>query len=132
MQPDDYGHWLEAVLATLVGIGGWLLRLGRKEQQQEDRITRLEQWRSSVTEEIATDIERVEDETEGNFVKVETRLDSIEKKQHEQDVVLARIESNQESQRETLHEIKQDLRIIKGEAREGGGRIYDPPRRSES
>ena len=127
-QPD-YEHWLEVVLVALVGIGGWLWRLGRKEQAQEDRITRLEQWRTSFEGDMRDDIDRVESETETHFARIEDRLDNIEKKQHEQDVVLARIESNQENQRETLHEIKKDLRTIMGEARDGGSRIYDQPRR---
>lgn len=125
-QPD-YEHWFEFTLVALVGIGGWLLRLGRKEQAQEDRIARLEQWRTAFADDMRGKIDRVEEEAESNFERIESRLDSIEEKQHEQDVVLARIESNQESQRETLHEIRQDLRTIKGEARPGGGRIYDPP-----
>ena len=127
-QPD-YEHWFEFTLVALVGIGGWLWRLGRKEQRQEDRIMRLEQWRDSFSDDMREDIGRVEGEAEAHFSTLEKRLHGIEKKQHEQDVILARIESNQESQRETLREIREDLRTIKGEAREGGGRIYDPPRR---
>lgn len=116
----EYEHWLEAVLAALVGIGGWLWRLGRKEQAQEDRIARLEQWRAAVTEEIKTDIGRMED-----------RLDRIENEQTKQAATLARIESNQEHQREYMHELKQDLRAMMGTAREGGNRAYDPPKRRE-
>lgn len=121
MQPDDYGHWLEVVVAALVGIGGWLWRLGRKEQQQEDRIAWLEQWRAAVTEEIKTDIGRMED-----------RLDRIESEQTKQAATLARIEGNQEHQREHMRELREDLRILMGERRDGGDRRYDPPRRQET
>jgi uncharacterized protein HemX len=128
----DYVHLLEIIIVALIGIGGWLWRLGRKEQAQEDRIAaqegrigQLESWKESVTNEVRGDIGRVEEEAESNFERMETRLNRIEKKQHEQDVMLARIESNQKSQHDTLQEIKQDLRIIKGEARDGGNRSYD-------
>ena len=123
----DYVHLLEIIIVALLGLGGWLWRLGRKEQSQEDRISLLEQWRDSFTDDVRKDIGRVEGESEAHFSRLEDRLDSIEKKQHEQDVVLARIESNQESQKETLHEIRKDLRAIKGEARPGGNRWNDPP-----
>lgn len=116
-QPD-YEHWFEVVLVALVGIGGWLWRLGRKEQQQEDRIARLEQWREAVTKEIKSDIGRVED-----------RLDSIEREQTKQAATLSRIEANQEHQREHMRELREDLRLIMGERREGGSRSYDPKRR---
>lgn len=43
MQAEDYGHWLEVIVGALVGLGGWLWRIGRKYQQHEDRISHLEQ-----------------------------------------------------------------------------------------
>lgn len=128
----DYEHWFEALLGGLVALGGWLWRLGRKEQQQEDRIARLEQWRVSFVGEVRADIGRVEAETGSHFVGTETRLNRIEQKQHGQDIVLSRIEANQESQKTTLHEIKEDLRSLKGEVRPGGNRFNDPPLRRES
>ena len=38
----EYEHWLEAGLAGLVALGAWVWRVGRKYQQHEDRLTRLE------------------------------------------------------------------------------------------
>ena len=40
--PDEFAHWLEAGLAGLVALGAWVWRVGRKYQQHEDRLTRLE------------------------------------------------------------------------------------------
>ena len=42
MEPESYTHWIEVIIAALVGIGGWLLRLGRREQQHEDRLQHVE------------------------------------------------------------------------------------------
>lgn len=53
MQPDDYTHWIEALGAALVALGGWVWRVGRKYQQQEDRIARMEQWQDDHRREFS-------------------------------------------------------------------------------
>lgn len=118
----DYVHLLEIIVVALIGIGGWLWRLGRKEQQQEDRISRLEQWRESVGDEVRGEIGRVEREAED----MSERLNRIEERQQEQDVVLARIEANQASQKEVLNDLKKDIRQLAGAARSGGNWHCDP------
>lgn len=42
MQTPEDTHWIEAGIAGLAALGAWIWRVGRKYQQHEDRLNRLE------------------------------------------------------------------------------------------
>lgn len=106
---DDYGHWLEVIAGALVGLGGWLWRLGRREQEHEDRIKRLE--------DIAAHEQEKRSERDARMF---ARLEEMGRVQAEHGVRIAHIA-------ETCAETRQA--VLDGIAARvpGGRRSYDPP-----
>ena len=112
----DYEHWFEVLLAVLAALGAWLWRVGRLYQRHEDRVRRLEEWRSAHSAEHNTESDRLE-----------RKIDELNNAQNDQNVALSRIESAQAYQQNIITDIRKDVRAFMGAARPGGNRSYDPP-----
>lgn len=52
MQTPEDTHWIEAGLAALAAMGAWIWRVGRRYQQHEDRLHRLESDQAEILRQL--------------------------------------------------------------------------------
>lgn len=133
MQPD-YIHWLEALFAALIGLGGWLWSVGRKYQSQKDAIEGLSERHARLAADLARHegrLDRAIDDLSGKIAEVEkargesaakiyARLNEISRDQAAQGAQITHI-------METCNRTQHALMAILSGRRVGGGRPYDPP-----
>lgn len=53
MQLDNYLPWIEILTGAQIALGAWIWRIARHIQAREDRLERIERWRSAHEQEYA-------------------------------------------------------------------------------
>ena len=109
---EELARWKELLGGTIIAFLVWVWRLGRKEQQRENRVEGLEKWRNehSVFSNLNT-----------------KRIDDIAQHLCRHDVKLARISQQTANLQVNLVDMRKDLRAMAGTSRPGGKRWYDQP-----
>ena len=134
MMEVNFQHWIEVLVAAMVGLGGWLYGIGRRYQSlreankylgQEDSrmagdIARLEARLNSEVVALRQEIAAVNAARSESATKIYQRLDEISREQAAQAAQIAHIA-------ETCNRTNQSLMDMLAGRRAGGNRYNDPP-----
>ena len=109
---EELVRWKELLGGTIIAFLVWVWRLGRKEQQRENRVEGLEKWRNEHSD----------------FSDANTqRIDDIAQHLCRQDVKLARIGQQVNGIRCNVNDMREDIRALSGLRQPVGKRWYDQP-----
>ena len=109
---EELARWKELLGGTIIAFLALIWRLGRKEQQRENRVEGLEKWRNEHSD----------------FSDANTqRIDDIAQHLCRQDVKLARIGQQVNGIRCNVNDMREDIRALSGLRQPGGKRWKDPP-----